>query len=50
MYTYRKNIYGNVPGVDGYVFVNTDRDFMTGDFCDVIITGSSEYDLIGDAL
>ena len=42
--------YMDVPGVDGYVFVNTEREYMSGDFCDVIITGSSEYDLIGDAL
>ena len=42
--------YMDVPGVDGYVFVNTDREYMSGDFCDVLITGSSEYDLIGDAL
>ena len=36
--------------MDGYVFVNTDKNFVSGDFCDVIITGSSEYDLIGDAI
>ena len=42
--------YMDVPGVDGYVFVNTEREYMSGDFCDVLITGSSEYDLIGDAL
>ena len=42
--------YMDVPGVDGYVFVNTEREYMSGDFCDVLITGSSEYDLIGDAI
>ena len=42
--------YMDVPGVDGYVFVNTYKNFISGDFCDVIITGSSEYDLIGDVL
>lgn len=42
--------YMDVPGVDGYVFVNTEREYISGDFCDVLITGSSEYDLIGDAL
>ena len=42
--------YMDVPGVDGYVFVNSDKNYMSGDFCDVIITGSSEYDLIGDAV
>jgi len=47
---YLGRTYMDVPGVDGYVFVNTDREYMSGDFCDVLITGSSEYDLIGDAL
>lgn len=42
--------YMDVPGVDGYVFVNTEREYMSGDFCDVLITGSSKYDLIGDVL
>lgn len=47
---YLGRTYMDVPGVDGYVFVNSDREHMSGDFCDVLITGSSEYDLIGDAL
>jgi ribosomal protein S12 methylthiotransferase rimO len=47
---YLGRTYMDVPGVDGYVFVNSDREYMSGDFCDVLITGSSEYDLIGDAL
>ena len=42
--------YMDTPGVDGYVFVNSDKDYMSGDFCDVTITGSSEYDLIGEAI
>ena len=40
--------YKDAPNVDGYVFVNTDRNLMTGDFVPVIITGSYEYDLIGE--
>ena len=34
--------------VDGYVFVNSERSLMTGDFVTVKITGSSQYDLIGE--
>ncbi len=40
--------YRDAPDVDGYVFVNTDEDLMTGDFVNVKITGALEYDLIGE--
>ena len=40
--------YKDAPNVDGYVFVNTQRSLMTGDFVTVRITGSSQYDLIGE--
>ncbi|MCR5082864.1 MAG: 30S ribosomal protein S12 methylthiotransferase RimO [Parasporobacterium sp.] len=40
--------YMDAPGVDGNVFINCESDLMSGDFVDVLITGSSEYDLIGD--
>ena len=40
--------YMDAPNVDGYVFVNTSRNLMTGDFVPVVITGSYEYDLIGE--
>ena len=33
---------------DGYVFVNTGEMLMSGDFVKVKITGSAEYDLIGE--
>lgn len=34
--------------MDGYVFIDTDRDLMSGTFVKVKITGSNEYDLIGE--
>lgn len=40
--------YKDAPNVDGYVFVRSDRTLMTGDFVPVQITGSSQYDLIGE--
>ncbi len=40
--------YGDTPQVDGYVFINTDLDLMTGQFVKVRITEASEYDLIGE--
>lgn len=39
--------YADAPGVDGYVFVNTAEELMSGDFAKVRITGAMEYDLIG---
>lgn len=39
--------YMDAPGVDGYVFIETDRDLFSGTMVDVRITGSNEYDLIG---
>ena len=40
--------YRDAPNVDGYVFVHTDKNLMTGDFVWVSITGSHEYELIGE--
>ncbi len=40
--------YMDAPGIDGYIFVNTDEQLMSGDFCKVKVTGALEYDLIGE--
>ena len=45
---YVARTYKDAPGVDGYLFINTDRQLMSGDFVDVIVTGSNEYDIIGE--
>ncbi len=45
---YVARTYKDAPGVDGYLFVNTGRELMTGDFVRVRITASNEYDLIGE--
>lgn len=45
---YAARTYKDAPGVDGYLFINTDRTFMSGDFTDAVITGSNAYDLIGE--
>lgn len=42
--------YRDAPDVDGYVFVNTDMELMTGDFARVKITHALEYDLIGELI
>ena len=43
---YVARTYKDAPNVDGLLFINTSRDLMTGDFVNVRITGSYEYDLI----
>ena len=45
--TYVGRSYKDAPNVDGLVFVECDRELMSGDFIDVKITVSTEYDLIG---
>lgn len=42
--------YGDAPDVDGFVFVYSEENLETGDFVHVRITGSSEYDLIGEMI
>lgn len=45
---YVARTYKDAPGVDGYLFVNTNRSLMSGDFVNVRVTGANEYDLIGE--
>ena len=45
---YVTRTYKDAPEVDGYLFLHTERELMTGDFVDVVVTGSNEYDLTGE--
>lgn len=45
---YVARTYKDAPNVDGFLFINTDREMMTGDFARVKVTASYEYDLIGE--
>ena len=42
--------YMDAPDVDGYVFVKSDWNLMSGDFITVRIAGAQEYDLIGEII
>lgn len=44
---YTARTYKDAPGVDGLLFIETKKELMTGDFVQVQITGSQDYDLIG---
>lgn len=45
---YVARTYKDAPNVDGFLFIHTERELMTGDFVKVRITGANEYDLIGE--
>lgn len=45
---YVARTYKDAPNVDGFLFVNTTRQLMSGDFVKCRITGAYEYDLIGE--
>lgn len=45
---YVARTYKDAPNVDGFLFINTDRELITGDFVKVKVTASYEYDLIGE--
>lgn len=45
---YVTRTYRDAPNVDGYLFLNTTANLMTGDFVKVLVTDSNEYDLIGE--
>lgn len=42
--------YRDAPNVDGYIFINTNQELMSGDIAKVRVTGAYEYDLIGELL
>ena len=47
---YMARTYKDAPGVDGYLFVQTSRELMTGDMVRVRVTKAYEYDLIGELI
>lgn len=42
--------YMDIPGVDGCIFVDSESEYMSGDFIKVRVTAASEYDLFGEAV
>ena len=42
--------YMDAPEVDGMIFVHSSREYMSGDFVNVIVDAASDYDLIGEVL
>ena len=42
--------YGDAPSVDGYIFFESSRELLSGDFVKVRVTSASEYDLKGEEI
>ena len=47
-HAYVGRTYMDAPGIDGYIFIKSGEALMSGDFAEAIVTGSDEYDLIGE--
>ncbi|MCR4808069.1 MAG: 30S ribosomal protein S12 methylthiotransferase RimO [Lachnospiraceae bacterium] len=45
---YTSRTYMDAPGVDGLLFIDSERELMSGDIVRVRVTGANEYDLIGE--
>lgn len=42
--------YKDAPDVDGYIFITAEEEIISGDIVHVKVTGSNEYDLVGEVL
>ncbi|MBD5455434.1 MAG: 30S ribosomal protein S12 methylthiotransferase RimO [Lachnospiraceae bacterium] len=47
---YVARTYKDAPSVDGYLFVDTNRTLMSGDFVTVKVTDAGGYDLVGEMI
>jgi ribosomal protein S12 methylthiotransferase len=45
---YVARTYMDGPQVDGYIFINSEEELMSGDIIRVRVTGANKYDLIGE--
>lgn len=48
--SYVARTYRDTPDVDGYIFINTDEELVTGDFVKVRVIAAYDYDLIGEII
>jgi ribosomal protein S12 methylthiotransferase len=45
---YVTRTYGDAPEVDGYLFLQSQGNYMTGDFVQARVIGANAYDLVGE--
>lgn len=48
--TYVGRTYMDAPDVDGYLFFDSERELLSGEFVKVLVTEASEYDLRGELI
>lgn len=46
--SYVARTYRDTPDVDGYIFINTEEELVTGDFVKLRVIAAYDYDLIGE--
>ncbi len=46
-FVYTARTYKDAPNIDGLLFVESDRELLSGELVEVKVTGSEQYDLIG---
>lgn len=47
-HVYVGRTYMDAPEVDGYIFINSENELMSGEIIKVKVTGANNYDLIGE--
>lgn len=47
-HVYVGRTYMDAPSVDGFIFISSEEELMTGDLKKVRVTGAKDYDLIGE--
>ena len=47
---YIARTYKDAPNVDGFLFFESEYSLMSGDYCKVRVTGTNEYDLLGEMI
>lgn len=47
---YAARTYMDSPNVDGFLFLSSEENLMTGDLVKVRVTGAAEYDLLGEII
>jgi ribosomal protein S12 methylthiotransferase len=47
---YLARSYADAPEIDGLIYIETDQELVQGEFCDVEITASDEYDCYAQPL
>lgn len=49
-HVYVGRTYMDSPQVDGYIFINSEEELMSGDIIQAKVTGANNYDLIGEIM